>query len=171
MLGKVFAHEVADVLRQLRSGWKTVFHDDECLDGLGSYRIGHPDSRRDDDGGMPHERILDLGWAYAVAATGDDVIGATLKPEISVLVADPKIAGDQPVAGIFVPRCLGIAPVFQHHHRIRPPKGDVAGCSGRQGLAGVVDDGGDMSRYWASDRTRLDRHNAGVRTEHQIALG
>jgi len=47
----------------------------------------------------------------------------------------------------------------------------MADSAGRQGLAGVVDDGGDMSGYRPSHRTGLDRHDARIRTEHEVALG
>ena len=38
-------------------------------------------------------------------------------------------------------------------------------------FADVVDDGGDMSGYRTSDRTRFDWHDAGVRTEDEVAFG
>jgi hypothetical protein len=62
---------------------------------------------------VPGERVLNFGRTDAIAATGDDVVSASLKPEIAVVVADAEIAGDQPAIGIFVAGRFRVAPIFK----------------------------------------------------------
>ena len=38
-------------------------------------------------------------------------------------------------------------------------------------LPGIVDNRGNMARYRPPDRARLDRHDARVRAEHEVAFG
>ena len=89
MPGQVIAHEVADVLGQLRPGRNPCFKITKAL--INSVRPdGHAESRGDHHPGMPHERILDLGGADAIAGAGDDVVGPAVKPEISFFVTDSR---------------------------------------------------------------------------------
>ena len=87
MLGQMIADEVADFLDQLRGSGDAVLQEYERLDRFGADRVGHADRRRHHDGGVPSERILDFGRTDAIAAAGDDIVGASLEPEITVFVA------------------------------------------------------------------------------------
>ena len=171
MPGHMLADKTADLVDQLLARGKSVFQNHERLDRFRAHRIGHADHRRQYDGRMPDQCVLDLGRTDAITAAGDDIVGAALKPEIAVVIAHSEIAGDQPAIGVFVAGRLRVAPVFKHHHRIGTADRNMAGGSGRLLVAVIVDDGGDMAGNGAPHRTGLDWHDAGVGTDHEVALG
>src|SRR5215469_13115536 len=166
----MFAHEASDFFGELIAPLRRFLYDHKGLDRFSADGIWHADRSSHYDGGMANQHILYLRGADTITATCDDVIGAALKPEIALLITGPQISSQQPVIGVFIARGLFVVPVFEHHHGIRPAKRNVADRAGRNGLAGVVDDRGDMPWYRSPDRTGLYRHDARIRAEHKIAF-
>src|SRR6476660_9105984 len=79
---------------------------------------------------MATEAILDLCRADAVSRRSDDIVVAPDELEIAVLVDDALIARRHPFAEKFFARCIGLAPILQEHHRVRPFDRDLAKLAG-----------------------------------------
>ena len=69
-----------------------VARDHEDRDLLAAHRVGRADGRGLGDGGVRHERRLDLGRGDAVAGDVDDVVDAAHQPEVAVLVGLRAVA-------------------------------------------------------------------------------
>src|SRR5262249_4042178 len=138
--GELHLYEFLDLARERVAGRKTRAQHDPGLDRFGTDRVGNAHHRCHRDRRMLHQRVLDLRRPDAIAGGGDDVVLAADVPEIAVLILHAEIAGEEKLAGIFLPRRLRIAPVLDHGHRARLPHADDAALAARQLLALVVDD-------------------------------
>src|SRR6185436_11768586 len=129
----------------------------ECLDDRAAHRVRLADDRGVRDRGMLHQAGLDLRGSDAVARALDDVVGATLVPEIAVVVALALVAGAGPVADKLVARGLRVLPVLEEEHRVAlvaeaAVHRDLAQLAARQLLALAVDDGDPVPGIGPADR-------------------
>ena len=85
-------HELADLLPKCLARCFAVGEHQESLDALGAHRVRHADRRGEPDCRVPQQRLFDLARADAIAGRGDDVVGATVLPEVAVLVAVAEVA-------------------------------------------------------------------------------
>ena len=100
--------------------------DDERLHHLAAHRIGNPDRGSDGDGRVADEALLDLARADAVAAARDEVVDAADAPVVALVVDLGEVARVQPAVAHLRGRCLLVAPVAEHHHRVPfDPNGDL----------------------------------------------
>ena len=117
------ALELAD---QLVARLVAVSQNDERSGDLAADLVWHAHHRAHRHGGMTHERCLDLPGADAIAHRVDHVVLATPEPQVSVVVLDSEISGEQPAVVVLVRSGLGTVPVLEHHHRIGGSHGDLA---------------------------------------------
>ena len=103
----------------------TGLQHDERLDDFGAHRIGLADDGRERHRRMPDQAILDLARPDAIARRGDDIVVAPDEMEIAFVVGNALIAGRHPVADELLARRIGLAPVFQKHHRVGPQHRDL----------------------------------------------
>src|SRR2546429_1281043 len=80
---------------------------------------------------MANKAILDLGRTDAVSRRADDIVVAPDELEVAVRVDDTLIARGHPLADEFFARRIGLAPILQEHHRIRPLDRDLADLARR----------------------------------------
>src|SRR3954470_17148619 len=110
---------------------------------------------------MPDEAVLDLGRPDPVAGRLEHVVGATLVPQVAVVVGHRDIAGAAPVAGELRARAFRIPEVLEEEHRIgrairrTAVDGDFARLAARSLVAVVVEDGDPVTRIRTAHRAWL----------------
>jgi hypothetical protein len=82
---------------QLVACFKALCEYDKGLDDCAAQFIRARHHRRFGHGRMLDQRALDFEGTDTVTGRGDDIVGATGKPEITVFVAPAAIASDVPV--------------------------------------------------------------------------
>src|SRR5262245_63980320 len=110
---------------------------------------------------MPDQTILDLARPNPEARRGDDVIIPADEADIALFVQDALVAGRHPLADEFIAGGLGVAPIFEEHHRIGALYRDLPGFTGFQRISRGIDnrDGmagdrpADGARFRDADRT------------------
>ena len=80
---------------------------DVGLDDVAAFLVGLGNDGPLGDRGVFAQRRLDLEGADAVARRDDDVVGAALEPEVTVLVAVADVAGEIPLAVRSVDETVG----------------------------------------------------------------
>src|SRR5262249_56594691 len=109
------------------------------------------DGGRQRDGRMTDQAIFNFAWPDAKTGRGYDIVITSDETDITFVIHDALIAGRHPVADELVARRFRIAPVFKKHHGIRPFHRDLAGLTGPQLIAVIVDDRDRMSGNGLAD--------------------
>src|SRR5262249_59051832 len=108
LLRDVLAERLPEFLRRRPPG----FEGHEGRDRLALQVVGSPDHRGLGDGGMAHQRALDLHRSQAVARDVHHVVDPTHDPEVAVLVATGAVAREvdaRHLAPVLLAVALGIA--------------------------------------------------------------
>src|ERR1700730_4241880 len=87
---------------------------------------------------------LDLGRADPVARGLDNVVGAALEIDVTLIVHVAIVAGDAPSVDEFLRHRVWILPVLLHHYRVVGADRDFAGLAGFDRRAGVRIDHRDL---------------------------
>ena len=99
---------------------------DESFDDLSAQGIRNSDGGRKSHGRMLHQALLDLAWTDPIAGSGDDIVGSSDEPELSLFVLPPSVARQQPFAQELLVCGFGVVPVAQEHDRVRTTDRDLA---------------------------------------------
>src|SRR5262245_55113430 len=119
---------------------------------------------------MTDQAILYLARPDPETRRRDNVVIPADETDIAIFVHDALVAGRHPVADALVARGVGVARIFEEHHRIGAPHRDLLGLAHLQWLPGGIGPGNGMTGDRPAAGTGLRDADRAARRKDDVAL-
>src|SRR5262245_9874558 len=119
---------------------------------------------------MTDQAILYLARPDPETLRRDNVVIPANETDIAIFIHDSLIAGRHPVADELVARGVGVAPVFEEHHRIGALHRNLPGFARFQWIPRRIDNRNGVTGDRSADGARLRDADRAARRKDNVAL-